>query len=84
MPDANASFPHFLPALALRATITTYYVLEIGGDGLVEALLFPEWANIRLLLDGGWSQTFGDGLTVTHSPPMALTYFGTDPKMLLL
>ncbi|MDB5423655.1 MAG: AraC family transcriptional regulator [Phenylobacterium sp.] len=72
MPEAGVSFRYFLPAPALRATITTYYVLEIGRSGLVEELLFPEWANIRLLLDGGWSQTFGDGRTVSHSPPMAL------------
>lgn len=72
MPEAGVSFRYFLPAPKLRAMITTYYVLEIGGDGLVEELLFPEWANVRLLLDGGWSQTFGDGRTVSHSPPMAL------------
>lgn len=72
MPELGVSFRYFLPAPALRATITTYYVLEIGGSGLVEELLFPEWANIRLLLDGRWTQTFGDGRTVSHSPPMAL------------
>jgi len=72
MAEAGASFRYFLPAPALRAAITSYYVLEIGGSGLVEELLFPEWPNIRLLLDGGWSQTFGDGRTVSHSPPMAL------------
>lgn len=52
--------------------ITTYYVLEVGGDGLVEELLFPEWANIRLLLDGAWSQTFSDGRVATYSPPSAI------------
>jgi|SRR6185312_7062625 len=72
MPQTSVSFRYFLPAPALRATITTYYVLEVGGDGLIEELLFPEWANIRLLLDGEWSQTFGDGRVVTHSPPAAV------------
>jgi len=72
MPETSVSFRYFLPAPALRATITTYYVLEVGGDGLIEELLFPEWANIRLLLDGEWSQTFGDGRVVTHAPPAAL------------
>jgi len=72
MAETSVSFRYFLPATALRATITTYYVLEVGGDGLVEELLFPEWANIRLLLDGGWTQTFGDGRAVTHAPPAAL------------
>jgi AraC-like DNA-binding protein len=70
--ETGVSFRYFLPAPALRAMITTYYVLEIGGAGLVEELLFPEWANIRLLLDGVWSQAFGDGRVVTHSPPTAL------------
>ncbi|WP_372783663.1 helix-turn-helix domain-containing protein [Phenylobacterium sp.] len=72
MREADVSFRYFLPAPALRATITTYYVLEVGGDGLAEELLFPEWANIRLLLDGEWTQTFGDGRVVTHSSPTAL------------
>jgi AraC-like DNA-binding protein len=72
MSEAGVSFRYFLPAPSLRASITTYYVLDVGGEGLIEELLFPEWANIRLLLNGEWSQTFGDGRTVTHSPPMAL------------
>lgn len=71
-PEAGVSFRYFLPAPALRASITTYYVLEIGGSGLVEELLFPEWPNVRFLIDGGWSQTFADGRTVSHSPPMVL------------
>lgn len=72
MSEAAVSYRYFLPAPELRAMITTYYVIEIGGDGLIEELLFPEWANIRLLLDGGWSQTFGDGRTLSFSPPSAL------------
>ena len=72
MAETSVSFRYFLPAPALRATITTYYVLDVGGDGLVEELLFPEWANIRLLLDAEWSQTFSDGRVVTHSPPAAV------------
>lgn len=52
--------------------MTTYYVLEIGGEAPIEELLFPEWANFRLLLDGVWTQTFGDGRVVTHAPPAAL------------
>src|ERR1700761_5901621 len=72
IPETGVSFRYFLPAPALRATITTYYVLEVGGAGLIEELLFPEWANIRLLLDGEWSQTFLDGRSVTYGPPMAV------------
>jgi len=72
MSEAAVSYRYFLPAPELRAMITTYYVIEIGGDGLGEELLFPEWANIRLLLEGGWSQTFGDGRTLSFSAPAAL------------
>lgn len=72
MPEPAVSYRYFLPAPELRATITTYYVIEIGGDGLTEDLLFPEWANIRLLLEGGWSQTFGDGRTLSFSAPTPL------------
>jgi AraC-like DNA-binding protein len=70
--ETGVSFRYFLPAPALRATITTYYVLELGADAPVEELLFPEWANIRLLLDAGWSQTFGDGRVSTYAAPAAL------------
>lgn len=52
--------------------ITTYYVLEVGGDAPIEELLFPEWANIRLLLDAEWVQTFGDGRAVTYGPAAAV------------
>lgn len=72
MPEAGVSFRYFLPAPALRAAITTYYVLEVGGDEPIEDLMFPEWANIRLLLDSEWSQTCGDGRIATFQPPMAL------------
>jgi AraC-like DNA-binding protein len=72
MSEAVVSYRYFLPAPELRAMITSYYVIEIGGDGLTEELLFPEWANIRLLLDGGWSQTFGDRRTLSFSAPVAL------------
>ena len=72
MSPAAVSYRYFLPAPELRALITTYYVIEIGGEGLGEELLFPEWANIRLLLEGGWSQTFGDGRTLSFSAPAAL------------
>ena len=72
MSETRVSFRYFLPAPALRATITTYYVIEVDGEAPIEELLFPEWANIRLLLDAEWTQTFGDGRVVTHSPPAAV------------
>ena len=39
LPEPSVSFRYFLPAPALRAMITTYYVLEIGGDTQVEESL---------------------------------------------
>lgn len=70
VPETRVSFRYFLPAPSLRATITTYYVLEI--DAPIEELLFPEWANIRLLLDAQWTQTFSDGRAVTFGPQAAV------------
>jgi AraC-like DNA-binding protein len=72
LPEPRASFRYFLPAPALRATITTYYVLEVRGDEPMEELLFPEWANIRLLLDAEWTQTFGDGRSISYGPRAAV------------
>ncbi len=72
MPETGVSFRYFLPAPALRAMITSYYVLEIAGDGPIEELLFPEWANVRLLLDGEWTQTFLDGRVAAYAAPAAL------------
>ena len=72
MSEAVVSYRYFLPAPELRAMITTYYAIDIGGERPIEELLFPEWANIRLLLDGGWSQTFSDGRTLNFSQPCAL------------
>jgi AraC-like DNA-binding protein len=68
----TVSFRYFLPAPALRATITSYYVFDVAGDAPVEELLFPEWANIRLLLDAEWTQTFGDGRVATYGPRAAV------------
>lgn len=71
-PETGVSYKYFLPAPSLRAMITTYYMIEIHGDEPIEDLLFPEWANIRLLLDGEWSQTFVDGRVAIHPPRSAV------------
>lgn len=68
MSERPISFRYFLPAPALRAAITSYYVLDVGGETPIEELLFPEWANIRLLLDAQWTQTFSDGRIATSGP----------------
>jgi AraC-like DNA-binding protein len=71
LPETSVSFRYFLPAPPLRGAITTYYVLDVG-NGPIEELLFPEWANIRLLVDADWSQTFSDGRVASHMAPSAL------------
>ena len=44
-----------IPSEPLRPFISTYWELEAIGDGLVEGMLHPEWANIRTTLDSIWS-----------------------------
>jgi AraC-like DNA-binding protein len=72
LPESRVSFRYHLPSPALRAMITTYYVIDVHGDAPIDDLLFPEWANIRLLIDAEWSQTLGDGRFEAAAPPAAL------------
>jgi AraC-like DNA-binding protein len=43
-----------IPSEPLRPFISTYYELEICGEGSVQDMLHPEWANIRVPLNRGW------------------------------
>lgn len=49
VPAAIVSF--LAPAPALLPLVTSYYVIEVGGEP-VSDVLHPEWANLRLLLAG--------------------------------
>jgi AraC-like DNA-binding protein len=63
-----------LPAPALRRFITAYYVVDIpAGQGPLEDLLHPEWANIRFSLSGRWATRIGG---VDHDPAPAAALFG--------
>lgn len=43
-----------VPAERLRPFLSTYWEMTISGDGFVDDLMHPEWANIRLPLDEQW------------------------------
>lgn len=56
--QALASVTYHLPAASLRKAITTYYVVRVTGPGVVTDQIFPEWANFRFVLSGGWTARF--------------------------
>jgi AraC-like DNA-binding protein len=43
-----------MPAPRLQPYISTYWELTVTGEGTIEDLLPPEWANIRLTFDCPW------------------------------
>ncbi len=43
-----------MPAPRLRPYVSTYWELTVTGDGVIEDLLPPEWANIRMTFDCPW------------------------------
>lgn len=43
-----------MPAPRLRPYISAYWELTVMGEGVVEDLLPPEWANIRMTFDTPW------------------------------
>lgn len=69
-----------IPSEPLRPFISTYWEMEVTGTGVVEDMLHPEWANIRITLDVPWefgrsSQTLVpmvDG--IIHGPTSHGTY----------
>jgi AraC-like DNA-binding protein len=66
MPKTSVSF--ILPDPSLRGMISAYYVAEPpSGEPAVSDLLHPEWANIRLVLNGVW--TIGELTSDAGSAP---------------
>jgi AraC-like DNA-binding protein len=70
-----------IPLEPLRPYISTFYELEIVGEGYVQDMLHPEWANIRMPLNRGWE--FGvspealeplPGAIVMHGPTSRATH----------
>jgi AraC-like DNA-binding protein len=54
----TASISYHLPSHAVSGAITSYYLLEVTGPGIVRDQLFPEWTNFRLILSGDWEADF--------------------------
>jgi AraC-like DNA-binding protein len=51
---AEVAVQFAIPSEALRPFISTYWELQVTGDGTVQDMLHPEWANIRMTLDRPW------------------------------
>jgi AraC-like DNA-binding protein len=64
MPEVSIHFAQ--PAEPLRPFIPAYWDVVIGGEGMVEDLLRPEWTALRLISSGEWS--FGPSLA--HLRPL--------------
>lgn len=58
--ETVASVTYHLPAEALRGAVTSYYLVRVTGPGTVRDQIFPEWANLRLILSGDWTADFPD------------------------
>lgn len=56
--QTTASVTYHLPAEGLRGAITTYYLVKVTGPGAVWDQIFPEWPNIRIILEGEWNARF--------------------------
>ncbi len=78
---AEVTIRFAMPAERLRSYVSTYYEMDVTGDGTVEDMLHPEWANIRMTLDTPWE--FGSsptsretlpGLGIIHGPTSKPTY----------
>lgn len=54
----TASISYHLPGRPVSGAITSYYLLEVTGPGIVRDQLFPEWTNFRLILSGEWEADF--------------------------
>jgi AraC-like DNA-binding protein len=68
---ASLSVYYQPPALELRPLITTYYWATVPSPiGEVRDWLYPEWPNIRFLLEGTWAATLKGREQVT--PPRVL------------
>jgi AraC-like DNA-binding protein len=54
----TASISYHKPGPTVSGAITSYYLLEVTGPGIVRDQLFPEWTNFRLILNGDWEAEF--------------------------
>jgi AraC-like DNA-binding protein len=70
MSDVSLRFA--IPTERLRPYISTYWEMEVTGDGVIEDWLHPEWANIRLTLDTPWA--FGASPEAAERLPHAIIH----------
>jgi AraC-like DNA-binding protein len=63
----------YLPAVALQSYVTFYYFVTAHGP--LEDFLYPEWGNVRFLLEGDWRVTM-DGYG--PDPQVEVLYGPTD------
>ena len=68
----TASISYHLPGQAVSGAITSYYLLEVTGPGIVRDQLFPEWTNFRLVLSGEWEADFPERAR-EPVPPASIT-----------
>ncbi len=61
------------PATALQPYVTFYYF--VTADGSMTDFLYPEWGNVRFVLDGDWVAAVDGG---TDTPARARLYGHTD------
>jgi AraC-like DNA-binding protein len=62
-----------LPAAGLRPYLTFYYF--VSAPGPVTDFLYPEWGNVRFVLEGDWQATVAGG---TDTPARQRLYGPTD------
>lgn len=79
--ETKATVTYYLPAQALRSTVTSYYFVEVSGPGFVTDRIMPEWTNLRLIISGDWEATFADQAPIT-APKASVT--GTLERALLV
>ena len=51
---AEVSIRFAMPDERLWPYLSTYWEMEVSGEGVIEDMLHPEWANIRMALDTPW------------------------------
>ena len=68
----TASISYHLPSREVSGAITSYYLLEVTGPGIVRDQLFPEWTNFRLVLGGEWEAEFPERAR-EPVPPASIT-----------
>jgi AraC-like DNA-binding protein len=59
MPEGAVAIHFYRPSPQLAPYISTYYLTEVNGEGVVEDWLHPEWANLRFTDAATYRSGFG-------------------------